>query len=157
MPSALPACRSGLSVAAVVVLLSACGGSGDDEASAPSSSAAPPVFCTEAASIQERVGSTVNDPSQQSNLPEVLRETATEIRAIAAPPEISADWNALADGADELSAVIGSVDPTRPGAFAGIEQQLNDVTSRLTGASTNVSDYLRNECGIDPAPSSPTD
>ena len=154
MSSTRSACRSGLVVATVVVLLSACGDSGDDEAPTARASAAPTEFCTEAASIQERVGSTVNDPSQQANLPEVLRETATEIRAIVAPPEISADWNALADGADELSAVIGSVDPTRPGAFAGIEQQLDDVTSRLTGASTNVSDYLRNECGIDPA--SPT-
>lgn len=160
MPSPSSARRRGLAVAAAV-LVSGCsgsggsGGSGSGGAPAAESSDAGAGFCTEAASIQERVGSTVNDPAQQGRLPEVLQETATEIRDIEAPAEISADWNALADGAAELSAVIGSVDPSRPDAFAGIEQQLDDVTSRLTGASTNVSNYLRDECGIEPAPASP--
>ena len=140
---------------AAAVLLSGCGGSGDDGTPAVERSDATSGFCTEAASIQERVGSTVNDPSQQANLPEVLQETATEIRAIEAPAEISSDWNALADGAEQLGAVIGSVDPSRPDAFAGIEQQLDDVTTRLTGASTNVSDYLQGECGIEPATTGP--
>ena len=156
MPSPLSACRRGFAVAAAAVLLSGCGGSDDEASPAAGSSDATPRFCTEAASVQERVGSTVNNPSQQANLPEVLRQTATEIRAIAAPSEISSDWNALADGAEQLSAVIGSVDPARPDAFAGIEQQLNDVTARFTGASTNVSHYLQDECGMDPAPASPT-
>jgi hypothetical protein len=155
----LSACRSGLPVVAAAVLLCGCGGSGDGGAPATERSDATSRFCTEAASIQERVGSTVNDPSQRANLPQVLRETATEIRAIEAPAEISSDWNALADGAEQLGAVIGSADPTRPDAFAGIEQQLDDVTTRLTGASTNVSGYLRDECGIEPEttePASPT-
>jgi hypothetical protein len=154
MRRTLSACRSGIAVTAVAVLSSGCGGSGDGEARAARSSDATAGFCTEAAAIQERVGSTVNNPSQQANLPEVLHESATEIRAVEAPSEISADWNALADGAEQLSVVIGSVDPDEPGAFAGIEQQLNDVTSRLTGASTHVSNYLQDECGIDPAPAS---
>jgi hypothetical protein len=156
MRSTLSARRSGLAVAAAAVFMSGCGGSDDDAPPAAESADARAGFCTEAASVQERVSSTVNDPSQQANLPEVLHETATEIRAIEAPTEISADWNALADGAEELSAVIGSVDPNRPDAFAGIEQQLDDVTARLSGASANVSAYLQNECGIDPAPASPT-
>ncbi|HEY0506853.1 MAG TPA: hypothetical protein VGD12_02215 [Blastococcus sp.] len=159
MRRSLSACRRGLSVAVVAVLLSGCGGAGDDGTPAAESSDATSRFCTEAASIQERVGSTVSDPSRQADLPEVLQASATEIRAVEAPSEIFSDWNALADGAEQLSAVIGSVDPDQPDAFAGIEQQLDEVTSRLSGASTNVSDYLRNECGIDVAttgPASPT-
>jgi hypothetical protein len=155
MRRTLSACRDGLSVAAAVVLLSGCGGSGDDRSPAAESSDATSRFCTEAASIQERVGSTVDDPSQQANLPQVLRETATEIRAIAAPSEIASDWNSLADGAEQLGAVIGSVDPNRPDAFAGIEQQLDDITTGLTGASTTVSEYLRDECGIESGSTEP--
>jgi hypothetical protein len=152
MPRSLSACRSGLAVTAVAVLLSGCGGSGDGQAAAATSSQGGPGFCTEAASIQERIGSTVNDPSERANLPGVLLETAKEVRAIHAPSTIAADWNALAEGAEQLSVVIGSVDPDRPGDFAGIEQQLNDITARFTGASTNVSTYLRDECGIHAAP-----
>jgi hypothetical protein len=155
MGSTFSAFRSGLPVAAVL-LLSACGGSGSDQPAAATTSAATSRFCTQAVSIQQRIGSTVQDPAQQANLPTVLKETASEIRAINAPPEIAADWSALADGAEQLSAVIGSVDPNQPTAFAGIEQQLNDVTSRLTGASTNVSNYLQNTCGIKPGPTGPT-
>lgn len=170
MRRSFTACRTGVSLAAAVLLLTACGGSDDESSSASggSSSSAPEStasesggdnadseFCTAAAAVQERVGSTVNDPSQQANLPQVLQETATEIRAIEAPSEIADDWNALADGADQLSAVIGSVDPADPNALATIEERLGEVTSRLTSASVNVETYLREECGIGPEATEP--
>jgi hypothetical protein len=152
-----PAWCSGFAVLAAALLLGACSGSGDGSSAATSSSAGTSQstasrFCTEAASIQERVASTLNNPSQRANLPRVLQEASAEIRSIKAPPVIAGDWSALADGAAELAALIGSVDPSNPAAFAGIEQRVNDVNSRLTGASAHVSNYLRAECGIGPAP-----
>ena len=52
--------------------------------------------------------------------------------------------------------MIASVDPTDPNSFAAIEQQLGAVTEQLASASTNVSTYLQDECGIGTEPASPS-
>ena len=152
-------CRAGLSVAAAVVLLTACGGS-DEEGSASgaasSSSAAPSAeesaasgFCTEAASIQERLEATVTEQSDPTRLPQILDEAATEIRAVEAPEEIAADWTALADGVERFSDAIAGIDFADPNALSTLEQRLTPLQQELDTASTNVSAYLRDECGID--------
>ena len=154
----LAAGRTGLSVAAALVLLTACGGSDEGSsasgtptgaAGSSSAGAAGSEFCTQAASIQERLGATANAVSEPAELPQVLRQAAHEIRAIDAPAEIEADWNALADGAQRFSEAIAGIDFRDPNALATLEQQLTPLQEELHTASTDVADYLRDDCGID--------
>ncbi|WP_130504271.1 hypothetical protein [Blastococcus saxobsidens] len=151
MRRSLSAYRTGLSVAAALTLLTACGGSdgGSSATGTPTTAAARSQFCTQAASIQERLGATANGVSDPTELPQVLRQAADEIRAIDAPEEIEADWNALADGAQRFSEAIAGIDFQDPDALATLEQQLTPVQQGLATASTNVEDYLRDGCGID--------
>jgi len=164
MHRTLTACRTGLAVTAAIVLLSACGGSDDPEssgasqtsssASESSADAAGSEFCQRAGSIEERVGSTLEDQSDLANLPQALEEAATEIRAIDPPPEIASDWDALAAGVEEIAAAFGEFDLGDPEALATFEERVTELEGRLDSASTNVENYLRDECGIEP--SSPT-
>jgi hypothetical protein len=160
MRRTLPAYRTGLSVAAAVVLLSACGGSdegssasgsGETGASASESTAEPAdsQFCTQAAAIQERVGAGLTDPSDPAALPGALQQAVAEIRAVDPPEEIEADWNALADGVEQIAVAFGSIDFNDPNAVATFQQQVGDLQAELTTASTNVENYLRDECGIE--------
>ena len=166
MRPTLTACRSGLSVAAAVVLLSACGGSdegtsasgsGEPSSSASESSAesAGSKFCTDAAAIQERLGSTLDDQSDPTALPQALQQAAAEIRAVEAPPEIAADWNTLADGVEQIAAAFGSIDFNDPNALAGFQAQLGELQTQLSTASTNVENYLRDDCGLELDPGEP--
>ena len=162
--------RSGLSVAAALVLLSACGGSDENSDSSASSEtsaseteseapAADSEFCTEAASIEDRVSSTLNDQSDPAALPQALQQAADEIRAIDAPPEIASDWEALAGGVEQIAAAFAQVNFNDPNALATFEAQVGQLQTQLESASTNVETYLREECGIDTdgsEPASPT-
>ena len=166
MRRTLTVCRGGLSVAAAVVLLSACGGSGDEPestaasetSSSASESEAPEAgseFCTEAASIEERVSSTLNDQSDPAALPQALNQAAAEIRAIDPPDEIAADWEALAGGIEQIAAAFAQVNFNDPNALATFEAQVGQLQTQLESASTNVETYLREECGIDTEDSEP--
>jgi hypothetical protein len=166
MRRTLTVCRSGLSVAAAVVLLSACGGSEDNSdssaasetSSSASESEAPQAdseFCTEAASIEERVSSTLNDQSDPAALPQALNQAAAEIRAIEPPDEIAADWEALAGGVEQIAAAFSQVNFNDPNALATFEAQVGQLQTQLESASTNVETYLREECGIDAEESEP--
>jgi hypothetical protein len=167
MRRTLTVCRHGVAVTAAVVMLTACGGSenGDSAASGSSSSAAESSaspessadaasseFCTKAPSIEGRVDSTLQNSQDPQALPQALREAAGEIRAIEAPDEIASDWNALADGAEQIAAAISQVDFRDPNALATFQQQVGSLESQLSSASTNVETYLRDECGIDTGP-----
>jgi hypothetical protein len=154
-------------VAAAVVLLSACGGSDEGgsaagsteaESSAPETSAEPAdsQFCTEAAAIQDRVGSTLSDQSDPTAIPQALQEAATQIRAVEPPPEIAADWESLADGVDQIATAFGSLDFNDPNALATFQQQVGQLQAQLGTASTNVETYLREECGIEGEPAAPS-
>jgi hypothetical protein len=153
------ACRAQLAGAAAVVLLAACGGGGSEADSSATGSAAQPDagettggsgeadFCTQAAGIDERVDEALadlegNDPS----VAEAFRQIAEELRAIEAPDEIAADWSALAGGLDRLSESFADFDVTDPESLAAMEKAEGD----LSRASSNVENYLRDECGIEP-------
>ncbi len=165
----LPVCRTGIAVTAAAVLLAACGGSGDDEAAStsPSSSgtsssatesggkAAGSEFCTEAAAIQERVSSTLGEQADLARLPQALEQAAAEIREVEPPEEIAADWSTFADGIEEIAAAIASVDADDPNASATFQREVAPLQQRLVPASTNVSTYLREECGLAVGPSEP--
>jgi len=162
MRRALTGCRSGLSVAAAVVLLTACGGSDEgtpaasSDTSEPSSSAAESSgnsadsqFCTDADAIQERVGATLDEQSDPAALQQALRQGAAEIRALEPPQEIATDWNALADGVEQIAVSFESIDINDPNALATFEQEVGQLQAQLATASTNVGNYLRDECGLD--------
>ena len=169
MRRSLSACRSGLSVAAALVLLTACGGSDEENSASDAASTAPettasestasetaaePVdseFCTQAASIQERLEATVSGVTDPTQLPQVMQEAAEEIHSIDAPDEIAADWNALADGSQRFADAIADIDFQDPNALATLQERLTPLQEELDTASTNVTDYLRDECGIDPS------
>ena len=147
------------------MLPAACGGGPP-----PASSAAPPGaqssagetsapadqddFCTQAAGIDERVDSALSDlGGDQPSVPEAFRQAAEEVRAIDAPGEIATDWEALAGGLDRIGDALSNIDITDPESLATLE----DVEGDLSTASTNVENYLRDECGIDtPESAAPT-
>ena len=157
MRRSLSALRAALPVAAALVLLPACGGSdeagsaSDNTSSAPetTASAADSEFCREAASIQERLTATVTEQSDPTQLPQILDEAASEIRAIDAPEEIASDWTALADGVQRFSEAIAGIDFSDPNALTTLERELTPLQEELDTASTNVGNYLSDECGID--------
>jgi hypothetical protein len=160
MSRTLTACRTGLSVAAAVVLLTACGGSdsNDAESSASSSTAessAPQAgseFCTEAATIEERIGSTF-DSQDPTALAQAAQEAAAEIRAIEPPDEIADDWAALASGVEQIGQALSAIDFNDPNALATFQEQIGQLQTDLTTASNNVQTYLAEECGIEPSES----
>jgi hypothetical protein len=153
------ACRSALSVAALAVVLSACGGSDENSSAAGSStaassasrsSAAPSAdseFCTRAGSIQQRVASTFTE-SDPADLGALLQEGAAEVRKIEPPAEIAADWAALADGLEQVAASFAGVDLNDPAAKQALGQKIAELQGPLDTASTNVENYLRDECGL---------
>jgi hypothetical protein len=167
MRRSLTACRSGLSVAAAVVLLTACGGSGEEESASSESSgssssaaetsagAADSEFCTEAAGIEERITSSLGGQTDPAGIPQALQQAATEIRAIEAPDEIASDWNALADGVDQIAGAFASIDFNDPQALATLQQEVEQLSAQLDTASTNVEAYLAEECGIEVDPTQP--
>jgi hypothetical protein len=157
MRRTLTACRSGLSVAAAVVLLAACGGSdeggsasGSSESSASetSAAAADSEFCTEAGSIQERVSASFTE-ADPSSLGQVLQEGVDQIRSIEPPAEIASDWAALADGLEQIAVAFADVDLSDPAAQQELGRKVAELQGPLDTASTNVENYLRDECGIE--------
>ena len=150
----LISCRTSLAGAAAVVLLAACGGGGDsggDSTATESAAETTPGsgeadFCTQAAGIDERVDEALadlegNDPS----VSDAFRQIAEELRSIEAPAAIAPDWEALAGGLDRMSESFADFDVTDPESLAAMERAEGD----LTQASTNVGNYLRDECGIE--------
>jgi ABC-type glycerol-3-phosphate transport system substrate-binding protein len=150
--------RIGVAGGAAVVLLTACGGGGSEAGSATTTPAAGQSeegtaaadgaadFCAQAAGIDQRVDSALShleggDPS----VADAFRSIATELRGIEAPEAITSDWEAMAAGLDRMA-----------DAFAGIDditdldsiESLDRAEGDLTAASTNVDDYLSDECGL---------
>jgi len=151
MRRSLPACRGGPALAAAVVLLTACGGSDDEESAAATSTTAERStsdFCSEAASVQQRITDSAGEPGEDTSLRETFEAAADEVRDIAAPEEIAADWNALADGLDQFAAVIDQADPDDPEALGGVQEQFDQIQAQLGAASANVQNYLTEECGL---------
>jgi hypothetical protein len=160
--------RAGVAGAAAVILLAACGGDGGESATDSPATASPAEssaaettatsgaedFCTQAAGIDERVDSALSDlEGDEPSVPEAFRRAAEEVRAIDAPGEIATDWEALAGGLDRIGDALSNIDITDPESLATLE----DVEGDLSTASTNVENYLRDECGIDtPESAAPT-
>jgi hypothetical protein len=154
----------GVSATAAVLLLSACGGGSDEEAAsettASSSSSAPAEttsaapeadseFCTQAAGIDDRIGSSFTEASDPQTLTENLQTAAREIRTIEPPDEIATDWASLADGLDSAAGALDGVDLTDPEAAARVQADLQELQGQLETSGANVEAYLSEQCGID--------
>ena len=149
--------RIGVAGGAAVVLLTACGGGGSEADSATTPAAGQSEegtaaadgaadFCAQAAGIDQRVDSALSDlEGDDPSVPDAFRQIATELRGIDAPDAISSDWEAMAAGLDRMA-----------DAFAGIDditdldsiESLDRAEGDLTAASTNVDNYLSDECGL---------
>jgi hypothetical protein len=152
------ACRAGVAGAATaVLLLAACGDDGGNGAgSSPTEGAGQGEatetsggddFCTQAAGLEERVDSALSDlEGEDPSVPDAFRQIARELRAIDAPDPIASDWDAMAGGLDRMANAFADFDITDPDSVGALE----DVEGELSTASTNVENYLRDECGIDP-------
>jgi hypothetical protein len=118
------------------------------ESSAPETAdAADSEFCTEAAGIQERLAgsATAGNPAE---LPQIFRDAAQEIRTLEAPEELAADWNALADGAEQIATTLQEIDLADPNALTTLQERLAPLEQELSQASDNVEQYLVEECGL---------
>ena len=152
----LTVCRAGVAGAAAVVLLAGCGGGGGDggdsgsstdnaaSSAADTSAAASGDFCDKAGNIDQRVDDVLSQLDEGSSVDEAINAAVDELRAIEAPAAISADWSALSDGLEQLADALADLDLTEADSVAA----LDDIQSRLTTASTNVENYLHDECGI---------
>ena len=146
-------------MAAALVLLTACSGSKSDtsassstkassSASETSAAEAGSEFCTKAAAIESSVGSAVTDQSDPSSIQQALQAAVAQIRGIDPPSEIASDWNKLADGVEQLATAFGGVNFSDQAAVASFEQTASALESQLSGASTNVENYLKDKCGL---------
>jgi hypothetical protein len=150
--------RAAVAGAAAVLLLTACGGgSGDTAAVSPdptgagtggsgtTAAAGRSGFCSHAAGIDQRVDAALSDMDDGvASLPEVLRQIGDELRDIAAPAEITADWKAMATGLDGMADAFADFDITDLDSLDALDQ----AEGNLTEASTDVERYLSDECGL---------
>jgi len=155
--------RAALAGAAVAVLLAGCGGD-DSPADSPADSAADSAgsstsaaaegtsaasadFCTQAATLDERVDAALSDlQGDDPSVADAFRQLSTELRGLEPPEAISADWEALSSGLDRMAQAFADLDLTDPDSLAGLDA----AEGELSTASSNVEGYLRDECGIDP-------
>jgi hypothetical protein len=149
---------------AAIALLAACSGGGGDTSASSSSastsssaaattsagaSASGSEFCTQAQQLVTQLQGAVTDSTDPSSLPTVLQQAAEGFDAVKPPAEIADDWNALADGTRQLADAFGKVDLNDPQSAAQFQQTAGQLESQLGGASTNVENYLSQQCGID--------
>jgi hypothetical protein len=142
--------RFGVAVAGVVLLLSGCGG-GNDSSGAPATAAAGTTtaagdadFCSQAADLDKRVDTAVNDLGDDPSIPDAFRQLTAELRAIEAPAPIAADWETMASGLERMADALTDVDFTDPSALDALDAVGND----LTAAGDRVGTYLSDQCGI---------
>jgi hypothetical protein len=143
-----------------LALLAGCSGSEDEQPAATSEQtsaaattteaeeSADSEFCAEATTIQERITGSADAAGDPSQLVQVFREAAQQIRAIEPPQELAQDWSALAEGAEQFATTLQDVDFSDPNALATLQERLAPLEQELTAASTNVQNYLVEECGM---------
>jgi hypothetical protein len=149
--------RAALAGAAAVLLLAACDGggrstaadspapSGAGDSSGTTAAAGASEFCSRAAGIDQRVDAALSDLDDDiPSLPEVFRQIADELRGISAPAEITADWEGMATGLDGMADAFADFDITDLDSLDALDQ----AEGNLDAASTNVEEYLSDECGL---------
>jgi hypothetical protein len=104
-------------------------------------------FCDQAAGIDDRVDSALSDAEgDDPSVADAFSQIATELRAIEAPAAITADWQAMAGGLDRMAEAFAGLDITDSASLDALDAAQGDLST----ASSNVQDYLHDQCGIDP-------
>jgi hypothetical protein len=139
---------------ALAVSLAGCGGTGDGSATqAPETAAvatATPAaaaadFCDQAAGIDERVDAALPGPDGgDPAIADAFRQLAVELRAIDAPEAIAPAWAGMSVGLDRMADAFAGADVTDLDSLAALDRAEQD----LTAASSEVEDYLSDECGL---------
>jgi hypothetical protein len=151
-------CRTGLAGAAAVVLLTACGG-GENSASSSSSqtsssssssaAAADTEFCQQAGQLIDKIQNANINTEDPSQIGPFFQQAAASIRNIDPPAKIESDWKTLADGIEQLGNAAANTNFSDPAQANAFTQTATQLESQFSGASTNVDNYLTNQCGID--------
>jgi hypothetical protein len=144
------ACRT--AVAAVgALLLAGCGGGGgygSSDAASPaaesSTASGGSDFCTQAADIDDRVDSAVDDLGDDPSLPDAFRKLTEELRAIEPPAAIADEWESMANGLERMADAFADVDFSDPSTLGALDTAEGDLTT----AGDRVDTYLQDECGI---------
>jgi len=170
---------TGLSAAAALVVLTACGGGDAEEESAASdsssaggtssgasSSSAPAssdsaadaqAFCTSAIEAGSELDTTFNAAGTDvSQIPSLLDQAVATFESVEPPSAVADDWAGLLASLNRLSDAADTIDfAGDPNAFDTFQQSLNQEEAPYTEAETGVTDYIRTECGLDPATGEP--
>jgi hypothetical protein len=147
--------RALLAIVAAVALtagVAACGD--DDDTAGGGATASPERFCA-----QMEAAEAAFDSLESEDFEPAVFETALEtLRAVTPPAEISDDWNRIIGALEEVTDLFGEIDLNDPSSFLALEededlmQRFEDLETRfadLEDAGDRVSDYVRDECGID--------
>ena len=153
--------KAGLSAAAAVVLLTACGGSDDEQSDASSSSSSSSssesetsggtsdsdaqAFCTEAESVLTGVSSSLEtaDPSQ---LAPTLDQAVTDLEAVEAPEEISADWETAKDAFAGLRDAVAGADLATPEGQAQVQDAVAALETDATESQERLDAWITENC-----------
>jgi hypothetical protein len=145
---------AGTAGAAAVVALTACGGPGDgSETQAPAPTASRTAaqadgvtdFCDQAAGIDDRVDAALSGlDGGNPSIADAFRRLAGQLRGIDAPEPITTAWAELSAGLDRMADAFADVDITDLDSLEALDQAQGDVTT----ASTEVENYLDDECGL---------
>jgi hypothetical protein len=166
---------TGLTTAAALVLLTACGGSGDEatdaaasatpaatsSAAAPSSSAAsssasssggsddPAVqaFCDQAGAALGQVSQSLESQDAAQVAP-ALEKAVTDLEAVQAPAEISADWDAAKGLFAGLRDAVQGVDLNTPEGQASVQAEATRLQAETGDAQTRLDAWTKENCGV---------
>ena len=94
------------------------------------------------------MASTFTEPDDPPTSAQVLQEGAAEIRDDRAARRDRRRLGALADGLEQIAAAFAGVDVNDPAAQQALGRKVAELQGPLGTASTNVENYLRDECGI---------
>lgn len=140
---------------------SSSGSGGASTSSAPASSAAgdvdPQTFCTDAIAAGNELDQTFSSAgSDTTQVPALLQQVQTRFAAVTPPAAVADDWNALLASVGRLSDSAAGIDfAGDPNAFDTFSQVLATEEAPYTEAENGVLDYIRTECGLDPATGQP--
>src|SRR3954469_19184334 len=167
MRRTLTLCRTGLAGVAAVVLLTACNGGSSNDSSASSASeatsssatsatatsastsAAPDpeaaAFCQQVVQVfgqlQSAAGTT--DPTQSAQL---IQQVVAAFDQVTPPAVIQADWATLGDALRQLASTAPSLDLSPPEGQQQLQQAEQQLTTQVSGAQGNVSQYVATNC-----------
>ncbi|MFQ1002002.1 hypothetical protein [Modestobacter sp. SSW1-42] len=166
--------KAGLTATAALVLLTACGGSEEEAtdaaaASAPSSSAAASsssaapgssasssggsddpaaqAFCDQAGQALNQVSQSLQSPDAASVGP-ALDQAVTDLEAVQAPAEISADWDAAKQLFAGLRDAVAGVDLDTPEGQAAVQEEATRLQAESADAQTRLDAWTSENCGV---------